>query len=355
MRAEYVPPTLQYTVKDDHKEAVDGKYDYNGDSDYDADYLSDNLGEWKPIIDSFNSPNPFKKWELLMMIFTMAPAIIHTLYFASLSANLAVLFARISIFTFSVLLVGCLIYLNTWTNEDSISGMVAQRNLKPSYITILLILGVSYFVVGMFLISLVVITSKTDNKFITTSFFFGLISPIFSSAILIFPLVVFKDLKDTCSIPIGKRRVKGKYRIKFYKSLNTEQHKKAHYFVILTGVGLGWVSLILSLLGNGMIDYNSYMSLFYLLFSVSGIVIFMTYERCLKPKKKEGQIILRKPQKWIPKMLKLRIPQKWIPKMLKKDTWLKRLSIFFEFTGLYYYLASLCMVLVLNYKLIEIR
>jgi len=136
-----------------------------------------------------------------------------------------------------------MVALIVWTNENSISGMIAQKNNIVSYTTILLIVGIVFTLCNLSLIhGLLVYKHKKE---VCVNCILSFFSPLISSLILICPLVVYKT-----SVELGYKPCDGegnelpcnnnKFEIKFYQGLTINQHEIVHYGFIGLGVILGY-------------------------------------------------------------------------------------------------------------------
>jgi hypothetical protein len=103
------------------------------------------------------------------------------------------------IFIFTLILCGVL--LLECTNEDSISGMVAQRWNRTSYVTILIITGLSFFTC-CFIIAGGIARTRLHKSNTEWTIVLASISPILAFLILVFPIGVSKTAADLGMIPL---------------------------------------------------------------------------------------------------------------------------------------------------------
>jgi len=96
---------------------------------------------------------------------------------------------------------GAFIYLLFVTNEDSISGMIAQRFHESSYLAIISIVALSFSVSITVTLSATVreLTCRVDVDWMI---YCAIVSPIASCLILIFPIVVYKSSEQLKYIPL---------------------------------------------------------------------------------------------------------------------------------------------------------
>jgi len=131
------------------------------------------------------------------------------------------------------------------TDEDSISGMVAQRFNKVSYFIIIVIVLISSYS-SCFILSNGIATQNAEGysfERVWTTILASL-SPLISSGILIFPLLVEKHISEINFIPLQVQMVNNKYPLRFFKPFPSWMHKALHYVSIVCGLVLGYTTII---------------------------------------------------------------------------------------------------------------
>jgi len=196
------------------------------------------------------------------------------------------------------------------TNEDSISGMVAQRYNKLSYFTILIIVATAAFT-SSFILSNGIAQKQRYPETKEWTIVLASLSPLLSTLILIFPLLISKDIMDLGFAPIGVQiDADNKYPMRFFSSLNKGWHKALHYIAIFSGVITGYITIIYNL---NTIQYSRTFT-FELIITICGIFCLFSF---------------------------------LLPGFCKIENFTqaqKRLVLFFEFAGLFAYMISLIFI-----------
>lgn len=165
------------------------------------------------------------------------------------------------------------------TNEDSISGMVAQRFNIHSYFTILIIMAISYFT-SAFIAANGIASDLTGNDVTEWAYILSTLSPIVTSSILVAPLVVKKTSRElgfTPNAELNYRREGEHYVISFY-NFNEKYHALLHFACVGSGVILGFVGAWCSKTFNhaDQADYVPFMIMFSM--SVAFLSLFLIME-----------------------------------------------------------------------------
>jgi hypothetical protein len=256
------------------------------------------------------------------------PVILHTILFAAEADNLPHVILRIAYVVFSIALAWSLFHFIHWTNEDSISGMVAQRHFRVSYITILFILNLSSFTSGLFIVFAVRSWARDHNYQDAAKYLLGFFSPLLSALILVVPLVVKKTKVDLGFMPMKKKQDKF-YRLRLYK-INTTWNDRLHGLVVGLGVLTGYIAIVINLYHKrNDYSYHYGFTIYYLVFSVINCITFACW-----------------PSKDSEKPSTARIGK-------ETEVWKLQLRLFIEFIGLYYYLSALVLILTMNRDLLE--
>jgi len=257
---------------------------------------------------------------ILLVIPTILPFILCCILIYMLDSRLEqFIMSLFLIFIFLLIFLGVL--LLKFTNEDSISGMVAQRFNKISYLTILLIGCVSFFT-SCFILCGAITREKLNktNDYVTVAC--ATFSPIITFLILIFPIVVYKTEKELGMKPnsddykiVVKRkysnlRTKFTFEMKFYKCCSVPVHTLMHFFVVISGVVLGYYSIIKHL-SNKKDNYKWVFELLFLVISIIYLLLFAVFDQMNVNREKSS---------------------------------VKRIRLYTEFIGLYYYMV--CMIYV---------
>jgi len=154
---------------------------------------------------------------------------------------------------FVVILMVLGVALLEMTNASSISGMVAQRYSKVSYLTILMITGISFFT-SCFIIAGGIVREVLAEDFDDTSVWLGAFSPLAACCILVLPIVVEKTGNQLHMIPLDDKCIvtaeslaQSTYKLKFFPRLEDRGHQIFHYIAIIVGLGLGYSSVIIQI------------------------------------------------------------------------------------------------------------
>jgi len=220
-------------------------------------------------------------------------------------------------FVFVVLMIICGSLLLTFTTEDSISGMVAQRYNVISYLSILLIIGVAFYT-SCFIACGAIAREKIGKSNTTYIVIFASLSPLISSMILISPLVVKVNAIDLGFVPLDANFLDGGYNL-FWSTLCLNRMKREtaycfqtlfHYLFVGLGIFLGLYSVIWHINKSDYSPKHTYelvgaliTSLFLFAFFVAGLLNLKYANRSSK-----------------------------------------RVRLYFEFLGLYYYLVMMIYV-----------
>eukprot|EP00906_Rhabdomonas_costata_P037104 RCo052156 len=203
------------------------------------------------------------------------------------------------------------------TNEDSISGMVAQRYNKVSYLTILLIAGLSFFtsayIAGNGIARDYLQGYASGNDWLVI---LGSLSPLFSSMNLIFPLVVNKTARELFMIPLdvpfsAPGPEEQLFQMIFIKGFRPFWHRLLHYCAVVVGLVLGYLFVIYDLVVYQSDRGKWVVELLLLVISASCLALFFV-----------GMKVLPLRKHWFG----LR-PYK--------------ISFYFEFLGLFYYVCAI--------------
>jgi len=152
------------------------------------------------------------------------------------------------------------------TNEDSISGMVAQRYNKVSYLTILIITGISFFT-SAFIISGGITREKTHKS---------INEPVVVVAgktgieLRMLPQDVHRILPDP---PRALSPAEYKYKLTFFKGVSTGWHKIFHFLAVSAGVSTGYASVVSHLVDTGANKQTSWI-LELIILILSGVCLF---------------------------------------------------------------------------------
>jgi len=146
----------------------------------------------------------------------------------------------------------------------------------------------------------------------------GSLSPLISTGILVFPLLVKKTAQDLHFIPLNVVIENNKYPLRFFPDLNEGWHKALHYLAIGSGLVLGYITIIYHI---NTTDYSSAHT-FQIILTTAGLVFTLAF---LAPLffDLEGE-----------------------------DVGKKRFLLYFEFLGLYAYLMLLIYISFLSGKLV---
>jgi len=210
------------------------------------------------------------------------------------------------------------------TNEDSISGMVAQRYNLYSYLTILEIMAISFYT-SCFITCGAISRTLIGKANHSWSVIFASLSPIISSLILVFPVVVFQTVDELHMIPLGQYNSHRAHlvtiddiphhndliQIKFFKNCTPRFHKWMHFIMIGTGLLLGFSSMIYYVKNA---DYSEYHSLLIALTSISGVICIVFFIAGL------------------------------YAEFNKASRGFKMFRLYVEFVGLYYYMLTLILI-----------
>jgi len=134
----------------------------------------------------------------------------------------------------------CLLFV---TNTDSISGMVAQRFNKISYMTIIVIVGTSFYS-SCFILSNGASSEDSGADVQHWYIICASLSPLVSTLILFFPLFIEKDAQELQIIPIGIPLNANNYSMRFFPRLDSKCHRVLHYLAIVGGLTLGYFTII---------------------------------------------------------------------------------------------------------------
>jgi len=260
---------------------------------------------------------------------------------SSLQVFMLVLFV---IFSVAMILLG--LFLLELTNESSVSGMVAQRFHKLSYCCILLITGVTFFTSCFILAGGIAmeqeLTDPYDRHVNSWTTIIGTLSPLIVSCILIFPIVVWKTPEQLGFNPRG--RIKHKdivlrpgdgpeiqvqnrngqifYEMRFFHTKSSAWHGCFHALSVSVGLLFGFVPVIYRLAtqpyGRSFVAemFFSVIALFAcFLFGITGVMD---------------------------------------PESAAWSLGVKRLVLFVEYLGLYYYMMSLIVTSIVFGGLIEV-
>jgi len=177
-----------------------------------ADDLYDNLKpecNWKKCCGADCNKSNFLsvlKQFIIVFVPTSLPLVLMALTIQGLRgehpASEMQMFLLGMIFVMLILLMLLGVVLLQVTNEDSISGMVAQRYNKISYLTILLICGISFFT-SCFVIAGAIVREKLCKETSHSISIAGALSPLFACCILVAPIVVVKDVYELSMIPLN--------------------------------------------------------------------------------------------------------------------------------------------------------
>ncbi len=179
---------------------------------------------------------------------------------------------------FIVLLIGLGTALMHTTNESSISGMVAQRYHKPSYFTILLITGVSFFT-SCFILAGAIARERAGNANAAWAVVLGSLSPIVSSLMLLAPIQVTKTAGELRMIP-NTQPSDGKFELKFYKCLKKEHHQFLHYAAIISGLLMGYASIVSNIINEPLSLAPQIVVSVCTLISALAMIIFLCANNC---------------------------------------------------------------------------
>jgi len=161
----------------------------------------------------------------------------------------------LSVFLVLVIALICLgIALVVETNTDSISGMVAQRYNIISYLTIVVIVAISFFS-SCFVAAGGIVREQLHYDVDRPMVILGALSPLFTCMILVFPIVVSKSefelkmnprLDYRCfNLALCEPFVKiseGQFQFSFFPCLSEGWHKIFHFVFVGVGLVLGYVS-----------------------------------------------------------------------------------------------------------------
>lgn len=194
--------------------------------------------------------------------------------------------------------------------------MVAQRHLRVSYVTILLLLHLTSFTSGIFLVYAVRSWVRDQNVRQVIKFLLGFFSPLLASLILVVPLVVYKRKEEIGYEPMKKSK-RGYYRSRFYKC-NTRIIHVLHLILVAMGLLTGYITVIMNLF-DVVYTFHCPLSMYYMIFSSLCMLAFSF----------------------------------WVTYDSKMTVLQKQIRLLVEFSGLYYYIAALVLVLVTNTDLVE--
>ncbi len=167
------------------------------------------------------------------------------------------------------------------TNEGSISGMVAQRYNRIAYMTTLVIVCIVWST-SFFIVMSGVVRETRGEQLTYWPVALAAISPLVTSCILIFPIVVRKTTEELLMEPLDGAVYLGLdekgeriYTMYYHRYMSGFWHAAFHYFFVMTGVGLGYISIIHALV-NDISTKSPGHSLVLALFvlSVVSVVIF---------------------------------------------------------------------------------
>jgi len=169
------------------------------------------------------------------------------------------------------------------TNESSISGMVAQRYNKYSYLTILMITGISFFT-SCFIIAGGIVREMNSEEFYYSCVILGALSPLLACCILVLPLVVDKTGNELDMIPLGADTIpaashaESTYKLFFFPCKNDCMHQIYHYSAVIVGVGLGYASIIIHIVEAHKKLTSFKIEVALLVWSFFCIVVFLFFE-----------------------------------------------------------------------------
>jgi len=249
------------------------------------------------------------------------------------------------IFSVCMILLG--LFLLELTNESSVSGMVAQRFHKLSYCCILLIAGVTFFTSCFILAGGIAmekqLTDSWERHVNSWTTVLGTLSPLIVSGILIFPIVVWKtpgqlgfnprgkikhqdkvirDNGDGPEIQITKRGGEIYYEMRFFHTKGSGWHHLFHAAAVGVGLLFGFVPVIYRLVTQPY-GRSFVAEMFFSVIAIFACFLF-------------GITGIMDPES-----------QQW-------SLGVKRLVLFVEYLGLYYYMMSLIVTSIVFGGLIEV-
>lgn len=139
------------------------------------------------------------------------------------------------------------------TNEGSISGMVAQRYNRAGYFATLTIVSIAWST-SLFIVMGGILREAKGEAVTHWVVVVGTLSPLVTSLILIFPIVVVKTPNELLMEPIDAAVYKGKddhgnklFAMYFHRWMDDKWHSRLHGLCVFVGVVLGYIAIIHSL------------------------------------------------------------------------------------------------------------
>jgi len=277
------------------------------------------------------------KWEIfIILFFTIIPTVWPIILLAvTIKVNDSLL-ENFVLCTYLVLIIAliCLgVLLLFFTEEPSISGMVAQRYNRVSYLAILVITALSFFTMCFIVLNGIARANSTQPGAQPAEdpvwILLASLSPFVSWMILLFPIVVHHKADHLMFTPFGHEREKqaekhilcllipgakeSQWTIRFYRFCSTGCHILFHVGAISGGLALGYTSLLHAQLADHNVS-----RFWYLLISIVSVFFFFLLTVI-------GNV----------EVIVLRYDK------LMKNKWYKRLTLWFEYTGLYFYMLAL--------------
>jgi hypothetical protein len=218
----------------------------------------------------FLMPPPTKKHVLMACVafFVMLPASLPLGLMIYAFSNLELSELQSFVLAVYLVLIIALIFLGVAliavTNTDSISGMVAQRYNVISYLTIVVIVAISFFS-SCFVVAGGIARELQNYDVDRTMVLLGAISPLLTCMILVAPIVVSKTAEELKMTPDTDYRINffciecapfvraepiqqdspQRYTLYFFPCFSSNIHTVLHFLAVGSGLALGYASSIM--------------------------------------------------------------------------------------------------------------